>query len=308
MRFLFLAAPFAFGAIATALPGASPPEERTATSDLPRGGGLAAGYPGDEGIASDPRVIFADGFESGDFSAWDEHSKSDGVLTLVDESAAAPFLGKSSLKVTATLGKNTGGGVTKWFGSSEQLFVRFYVKFAPDCDYTHHLVRLRANKSLNGADKWSGFGQAGLKPRGDRRFTTGMEPWGANGGHAPPGKWNFYTYWQDMKASGDGKFWGNSFMPEVQDPTPRGQWICVEFMVKHNTPGKPDGGQAFWIDGILGGHWQGFNWRESPTLWANSLAVESYVTERWTSNPVNIVFFDNIVVAKEYIGPASAAP
>ena len=75
-------------------------------------------------------------------------------------------------------------------------------------------------------------------------------------------------------------------------------------MLKHNTPGKRDGEQAFWIDGKLRGHWTGISWRTSPTLWANALTVESYVTERWTKNKMNIVDFDNVVVAKEYIGPS----
>ncbi len=282
------------------------PEDRAATSSLPEGNGLAARFPADAKIATDPRVIFADGFESGGFGAWDEHSNKDGILDLVDESASGAPLGSRSLRVTATLGENTGGGVTKWFESADRLFVRFYVKFAPDCDYTHHLVRLRANKGLTGADRWSGFGQAGTKPQGDDRFTTGMEPWAGHGKLAPPGKWNFYTYWHEMKAGGDGRYWGNSFMAEDQPAIPRGRWICVEFMVKHNSPGEPDGEQAYWIDGNLTGHWTGINWRTSPTLFANSLAVESYVTDRWTKNPVNIVFFDNVVVAKDYIGPSGA--
>jgi hypothetical protein len=285
---------------------AAEPADHTADSDLPRGSGFAAQYPSDIGIGKDARTIFTDGFESGDFSAWDGHTDKDGVLSLTDESAHAPFLGTHSLKVTATLGENTGGGVTKWFESADRLFVRFCVKFHEDCGYTHHLVRLRANKGLQGKDKWSGFGQAGLKPQGDERFTTGMEPWGADGKFPPPGKWNFYTYWKDMKPSGDGKHWGNSFMRHGQDQPaiPRDKWICVEFMVKHNTPGEANGEQAFWIDGELTGHWTGFEWRTTPALWANSLAVESYVTDRWTKNPVNIVFFDNVVVARDYIGPA----
>ena len=67
---------------------------------------------------------------------------------------------------------------------------------------------------------------------------------------------------------------------------------------------QPDGEQACWIDGRLLGHWRGLAWRKSPTLHANALTLESYVTDRWTKNPVNIVSFDNLVIAREYIGPA----
>jgi hypothetical protein len=206
--------------------------------------------------------------------------------------------------VEATLGQNTGGGVTKWFESSETLFIRFYTKFDLTCDYVHHFCTLRANKSLQGKDRWSGFGGAGVKPMGDERFSTALEPWGNWGRRPPPGRWNFYTYWHEMEESRDGKYWGNGFRPESQKDTPRECWICCEFMVKHNTPGKRDGEQAFWIDGDLRGHWKGINWRKSATLWANAFTLESYVTDSWTTNKINIVYFDNVVIAREYVGPS----
>jgi hypothetical protein len=56
--------------------------------------------------------------------------------------------------------------------------VRFYVKFDAGCGYVHHFVTLRANKGLRGGEKWSGFGGAGLRPLGDERFSTALEPLG----------------------------------------------------------------------------------------------------------------------------------
>jgi hypothetical protein len=284
--------------------GSEPSANLAEESSLPRGNGLAELYSGDADIEKDGRVIFADNFEQGNLTRWDEvRDPGKSVLSLVDESSVDPRLGRQSLKVTATLGKNTGGGMTQWFRSAETLYFRFYVKFAPDCDYVHHFCTLRANKGLQGSDRWSGFGGAGERPRGDERFSTALEPWGNWGRFPPPGKWNFYSYWHEMKPSPDGKFWGNSFRPEEQPDIPRGRWICCEFMLKHNTPGEADGEQAFWIDGELSGHWKGINWRTSPTLWANAFTLESYVTDRWTKQPENVVYFDNVVIAREYIGP-----
>lgn len=279
---------------------------RVAESRLPRGEGLAKEFPGDEGIAGHPSVIFADNFEvEGSLDSWDEKRDRGGqVLSWADESAVAPFLGRRSLKVTATLGENEGGGLTKWFESAETLHIRFYTKFAPDCDYIHHFGTLRANKSLRGRDRWSGFGGAGRKPEGDERFSTALEPTGGNRRWPPPGRWNFYSYWHEMARSGDGNYWGNGFMPQGQENITRDQWICCEFMLKHNQPGEPDGEQAFWIDGELVGHWTHINWRTSPTLFANAFTLESYVTDRWTRQKVNIVYFDNVVIASEYIGPS----
>jgi len=274
-------------------------------AELPSGPGLAKNFPADTNISSDKSVIFADNFEAQTFpKPWDSARDDDGdVLSIIDP--GDPRLGKRALRVTATLGKNTGGGPTKWFKSADTLFIRFYCRFAKDCDYVHHFVTLRANKSLQGKEKWSGFGGAGLRPKGDDRFSTALEAWGDNGRNPPPGRWNFYSYWPDMKRDPDGNFWGNAFRPDEQPNVIRDTWICAEFMLKHNTPGKPDGEQAFWIDGQLRGHWKDINWRTSPTLWANALTLEAYVTDRWTKHPVNIIDFDNLVIARTYIGPSS---
>lgn len=291
--------------------GGDPDGQRNgaATSSLPRGEGLAAQYPLEQGIAADPQVIFADDFEGGDYrTAWDSvRDDENKVLSLEDRSQESALVGRRSLRVTATLGENTGGGLTQWFESSPALFVRFYVWFDPAGDYIHHFVTLRANRSLQGKDRWSGFGGAGLQPGGDDRFSTALEPWGDWGRRPAPGAWNFYSYWHTMEASPDGKFWGNAFRQAGQETIVKGAWICAEFMLKHNTPGRDDGEQAFWIDGELRGHWSGINWRTSPTLWANALTLESYVTDRWTANPVNTVVFDNVVVARAYIGPTRPA-
>ena len=184
-------------------------------SKLSRGDGIAADYAVDENITRHPAVIFADNFESGELGAvWDESNDRDGTaLAMVDRSADRAPVGSRSLEVTATLGKNTGGGLTKWFESSDRLFIRFYTKFDRDCDYVHHFCTLRANKSLQGGDRWSGFGGAGKLPDGQERFSTAIEPWGNWGRWPPPGLFNFYSYCHTMKPSPDGKFWGTGFMP-----------------------------------------------------------------------------------------------
>ncbi|XZE19057.1 hypothetical protein SH449x_004367 [Pirellulaceae bacterium SH449] len=275
-----------------------------AMSPLPSGKGLAAAFPKDDGISSHEDVIFADNFESGKLGkGWDERTSEDKeALYLV--SPEHELGGEHCMKVVARLNKNEGGGLTKWFEPSDTLFFRFYVKFDKECDYVHHFVTLRANKSLVGRDRWSGFGGAGNKPVGDERFSTALEPTGNWEAWPAPGKWNFYSYWHEMEQSRDRRYWGNAFMVPEQDLIPKDKWICAEFMIKHNTQGKPDGEQAFWIDGKLLGHWKGINWRTSERLMANALTLESYVTDRWTKNGVNIVYFDNVVIAKSYIGPA----
>ena len=267
----------AMAATALAIAGSDPEGKanQALTSNLPRGEGLAARFPTDGDWKRNQEVIFVDDFESGGLgTGWDETGNKNGkVLRFADPKAGAE-LGKRCLRVEAHLGEDTGGGLTKWFEPSDTVFVRFYTKFDQGCDYVHHFVTLRANKGQQGGDKWSGFGGAGLKPDGGERFSTAIEPWGNWGRWTAPGRWNFYSYWHEMEVSKDGKYWGNSFGVPTAAIIGREQWICVEFMLQHNTPGRSDGEQAFWIDGVLQGHWKGINWRTSEKLKANALTLE----------------------------------
>jgi hypothetical protein len=250
-------------------------------------------------------VIFSDNFETGELGAgWAETGNPHGdVLSLCPPNQAG--LGERCLRVEAHLDRDTGGGLTQWFESADTLYIRFYTKFDPDCDYMHHFVTLRANRGLRGGDKWSGFGQAGLKPEGTERFSTAIEPNGDWRRLPAPGRWNFYSYWHEMSPAPDRKFWGNTFSEKNFPVIPKDRWICVEFMLKHNTPGQPDGEQAFWIDGVLQGHWKGINWRKSDGLRANALTLETYITDSSAKKSNNVVYFDNVVVARDYIGPSA---
>lgn len=302
--------------------------------------GIAAHYPGDRGIASDSRVLFAESFEGADVEAvkkrWTEASDKGGKVLALDPDRPPGSPGKRSMRMTATLGENTGGHLYKRLDRPvDRYFARFYVKFPPDADYIHHFVHLGG---YNPATNWP-QGGAGQRPRGDERITVGIEPHGGNGRFAPPGAWTFYAYWQEMKRSADGSYWGNGIRPENAPLVPRGRWQCVEVMVKLNsTPDKADGELALWLDGketmrvkqgTQRGPWsgmgfairdqngepfEGFRFRTSNDLKLNLFWLLHYVTEnaaRQNRVPVptrpNSVWFDDIVVATEYIGPISPA-
>jgi hypothetical protein len=152
----------------------------------------------------------------------------------------------------------------------------------------------------------------------------------------PPGQWSFYCYWQEMKVSADGRFWGNGIRPEQPAIVPKGRWQCVETMLKLNSgPDQADGELALWLDGKpvfkvgkgtpiarwtgmgfalnSGGEpFEGFRWRNSTDLKINFFWLLHYVTENAAhqnrvANPKrqNRVWFDDIVVATEYVGPIS---
>lgn len=295
--------------------------------------GLAARYPGDRGIARDPAVLFAEDFEEGSIEAivrrWTEASNKDGAVLAL--TSGGPSGSGRCMQMTATLGKNTGGHLYRRLPREEdRLYARFYVRFAEDAPYIHHFVTLGGYRP---ATNWP-QGGAGERPRGDDRITVGIEPHGDGGALAAPGAWTFYAYWQEMKISADGRYWGNAIRSERPAMVPRGRWQCVEVMLKLNSaPERADGELALWLDGIptyriaqgvprtswtgmgfrtgeLGQPFEGFRWRNSTDLKLNFFWLLHYVTENAArqnnvANPpaVNRVWFDDIVVATEYIGP-----
>ena len=138
-----------------------------------------------------------------------------------------------------------------------------------------------------------------------------------------------------MKGSADGKYWGNSLTPAQPTLVPRDRWQCVEVMLQCNSaPDKSDGELALWLDGKpvihigpgarrsrwtgmgfslveQGGEpFEGFRWRTNDQLKINFLWLLHYVTELAgrqnhvaKPNPINRVWFDDIVVGTEYVGP-----
>lgn len=301
---LLIACALAVAAMPAAAAEPAAPAPAPAAAKLPEGDtGIASKCLGDADIGKAPGVLLHEDFEAGAFDKkrWPDISNKAGALSFSnDVPAGSP--GKKSLLVTALLGENTGGHLFRRFKPGvEKMHARFYVKFALDCDYIHHFVHIVAEATN---DPWPSGG-AGLCPAGDKKFNTGLEPAGFNAKFPPPGAWNFYTYWHKMKKSGDGKFWGNSFAPATPAVPERGRWYAMEMMVQANTPGQADGRQAFWIDGKLVGDFPGIEWRTAAALKINAFTLMSYVTDRWTKQKTNRVFFDDVVVATEYIGPVA---
>jgi hypothetical protein len=311
-------------------------QTHASSAGLPEGFGLAANHPAGAGIARDPRVLWAEDFETGSVAdigkRWDEVSNKNGRVFALSSDVPSGG-GKRSLQMTATLGENTGGHLYKLLPRSvDTAFARFYVKFAADAGYIHHFVWLGGHQPPT---RWPNP-RAGTRPRGDERVSIGIEPHGAYGRYPPPGAWTFYNYWHEMKISADGKYWGNALRPTAPALAPRDRWQCVEIMLKLNSaPDAPDGELALWLDGKLTAHFvkgaprgpwtgmgftlldrggdafEGFRWRTDGALKINYFWLEHYVTESaarqnkvTNPNPVNRVWFDDVVVSTAYVGPS----
>ncbi|MGE0759376.1 MAG: hypothetical protein AB7O38_20320 [Pirellulaceae bacterium] len=223
--------------------------------EIPEGHtGIAAKYPGDVGIESDPDVIWVETFEGSVdeiCSHWESAAGKE-IMSKSDDVVAGSG-GKESLLLTrvagGTAGYRDGGNLYRRLtnGSGgygyDQVYFRFYMKFnaghAPIHHYGSGLV------GFNPPTPWA-QGGAGERPQGDSRWSTQVEP-------ANFDSWNFYSYWQEMGGSPPrGQTWGNSFesgMP--RRVVEKEKWICLEVMAKMNDVGQRNGEQAYWLDGKL---------------------------------------------------------
>ncbi|MBE9512299.1 MAG: hypothetical protein IMY71_15615 [Bacteroidetes bacterium] len=226
--------------------------------------------------------------------------------------------GSQSLMMTYTPGQNTGGHLYKMFPEGyDSLFARFYVKFSANHSKVHHFVHMGG---YNPPTTWP-QGGAGVKPEGNERFTTGIEPIGDKW------SWDFYTYWKHMRGYADPNyFWGNTFHPDPPAPINRDEWICVELMMKINDPvDSYNGEMAFWIngekiqhlgEGFPNGYWvwdkfypnpdslafEGFQWRKDENLKLNFFWLLYYMTDGITGQ-TDTVLFDDVIISTEYTGP-----
>jgi len=76
-------------------------------------------------------------------------------------------------------------------------------------------------------------------------------------------------------------------------------------MVKANTPGQRDGRIAFWVDGVLAADFPNMRLRDTTDLKIDRVDISLHgnggilaTSKKW---------YDNVVVAKSYIGPMSSS-
>jgi hypothetical protein len=265
------------------------------------------------------QTVFTEDFETASLDAiaarWDEARFREHMSLSTDVPPGSP--GVQSLMMTSEIGVNTGGHLYKMFREGfDSLYARFYVKFGSTHHPVHHFVHMGG---YNPPTRWP-QGGAGERPIGDERFTTGMEP------HGQRWEWDFYSYWMHMRGNPvPNMYWGNAFHPDPPAPVERGQWTCVEFMMKGNDPVSAfNGEQAFWVDGskVLhlkqgqpNGYWvwdsfhhhpdssgfEGFQWRSDPDLRINFFWLLYYMTQG-PEGQRDTVWFDDVRISTTYSG------
>jgi hypothetical protein len=291
---------------------------RTAET-LPEGQGLAARYPTDIGIASDPAVIFADDFESYD-SGPDLATRWTNVYQLSNVRIAAEsggFAGGSkALEFTVPVTRSEiSNSVSKNISPElDVLFLRYYAKYDASFDVL--------GSSHNGGVISAHYCCPGQRSDGFNKFLVSYEASRFAAAKANPGELNAYVYHPDMRdvygdhfhptgliapfASKSPFSFGPDFVPRPEVTPVRGRWYAYELMVKANTPGRRDGRIALWLDGTLIAEFPNLRLRETSDLKIDRLALNMHVravtrtaTKRW---------YDDVVAATSYIGPKVPGP
>ena len=285
--------------------------------------GIASRYPNDVGIENDPDVILFDGFESYTspsqlFTKWDQAGRQANLRIATEPGNCVG--GHKSLEMKLPISANeTSNGVAKRLSPEEPvLFIRAYTKFDPGFD-----VRGSSHNGLRISGHYPGPGHP-PPPDGTGFFLFTVQNHKAGngrGGEVQPGYGAVYSYWPHQRSNyGDHWYpdgwvipggWGLWIIYPNQYPDfsalsnwqpQRGIWYCYELMVKTNTIGRNDGVVAYWIDGNLAGYFPDLFIRSIDSLKIDFATLNLHAT---SSARVNKKWYDNVVIARSYIGPIS---
>ena len=280
----------------------APPYARASPPAVP---GLAARFPRDVGLDSHPDVIFATGFERPVWNAeWSPYS----ALSTVEITASdpvrkfKPFQG-SALRVPIVKGSNYGLDLRfllarKGSPEPEEIYFRYYLRFGDDW-----------NPSLDGG-KLPGiagtYGRAGW----GKRKSDGYNGWSVRGGFAarPTAEKSIanltaigsYVYHVDGQDD-SGDYWGWNQGPAGL--LENNQWYAIEQYVKLNSPGHSDGVIRAWVDGLQVFEKAGLRFRQVPSLKIESIWLNVYHGGASVAPHDMTLYIDNLVIAKNYIGP-----
>jgi hypothetical protein len=295
-----------FFSVGTYTQGSAPPP-------LPQGNsGIAAAYPHDAGIATNPNVLFADEFEnytspsqltsSGNYSNY--YAQQDFAID-----TSTFFGGAKALRIRMPASGTTevsNGLVRNISPTRDSMYMRVYTKFQ-----SNYAGINSAHNGLRITGKYKG---PGIRPDGQgvsNGFLVNLEN-STQQSEGEPGYTHAYVYqpentdvygenWYPDGRVTNGTFsFGQFFVARPKVIPTRGTWICYELLVQLNTPGLRDGRVAAWQDGVLIADWQNVRFRDVTTLKIDQIELDN---GGQGSTQQDDKWYDNLVMASSYIGP-----
>jgi hypothetical protein len=247
--------------------------------------------------------------------------------------------GKQSLLMTHVGGQGNGGHLYRRLPRGlNQVFARMYVKFDPDCYPVHHFGTCVGGN--NPPSRWP-LVKAGTRPAGDKSFWVGIEPFGKawtwdyyaywhEMRGSPPrgqtwgnsfirdeslkverGKWTCVEVMMKMndvgERNGELALWlDGKPISHLGKGFPRGKWVFDKFLPNEGGDSMrwndQKGDRENFMTAPGGDPFEGFRWRTDDQLDLNFVWAYLYITDA-PQGHVSRVWFDDIVVATEYIGP-----
>lgn len=268
--------------------------------------GLAAAYDKDTGITSHPDVFFATGFEAANWQ--EEWSSTSGYIDTVTEDTTLnfePFIGKAFRGKIAE-DDNYGFSLLYKFLAEigyepEEIYFRYYLRLANDWNQTVQGGKMPGISGTYGTAGWGGRpvdGTNGWSARGS--FSQTIPAGNPLAAKTPLGT---YCYHADMDGSyGDVWLWTKDYHAYLST----NQWHSVEQYLKMNTPGQNDGIIRAWVDGHLVFEMTDIRFRDVLTLKIEQIWMNVYHGGTIDSPYDQHLYFDNVVIAKSYIGPIAA--
>jgi hypothetical protein len=250
--------------------------------------------------------IWCDDFEQDRLSQYFEYDNGGGSFTRV---AGAGRNGSYGMQATYATGQVSNGSLHLAFGKTPQaymkpvdggtavyadLYWRFYVKY--QAGWVGGMGgKMTRSLGFVSATNFNSFHYGQSYELSDGQTTLSTDP--ASGTDAA-GNLVTTTYNDFANMRYLGQTVGST---PIFDASHVGQWYCLEYHVKLNTPGQSDGLFELWINGVQDISQTGLNWRGSYQAWGmNAIYLENY----WNSGSPQPQsrYFDSFVVSTQRIG------
>ncbi len=267
--------------------------------------GLAAKYPRDKGISQHPDVFFFADFESATWAERWTRAAPEEMIDTVDRDPARKFepLQGKALRSRLAEGSNTALNTLYKFAEEtgaepEEIYFRYYLRLADDWNQTVQGGKMPGISGTYGVAGWGGRksnGKNGWSARG--AFHQTIPPQNPLGGLHPIGT---YCYHADMQGTyGNHWLWQKGYRGFLEN----NRWYCVEQYLRLNTPGQRNGILKAWVDGRLAFEKTDIRFRLVDRLKIEQIWMNVYHGGTKPSPHDQHLFIDNVVVAKQYIGP-----
>jgi hypothetical protein len=267
--------------------------------------GLAARYPGDRGLKSDPDVVFFADFEPPQWDRGWTHVGERRVIDAVEDDPARKFTPLSGQALRVRIAEGANGALNTLYKFAretgeepEEIYFRYYLRLADDWNQTIQGGKMPGISGTYGRAGWGGRksdGANGWSARGS--FSQTIPPGNPLAGLHPLG---WYCYHADMSSRyGDIWLWQEDYRGYLEN----NRWYSIEQYIKLNTPGEKDGILRAWVDGRPAFEKTDIRFRHADALKIEQVWMNVYHGGTRPSPYDQHLYIDNVVIARKYIGP-----